>query len=345
MLGLSKVTPDGAAGEAAFSQGTMASVPNHALTFHSFGAPVTHLRLESADLPAVRPGMVRVAMSFAPVNPSDLIPITGAYAHRIRLPVVAGYEGVGRVLHAPDACASLLGQRVLPLRGAGTWQSFVDVTPDLVVPVPDVISDLVAARAYINPLTAQIMLDHWPVMGKRVLLTGAGSMCAELLGVWAYQRGAAVVQGVYRSVSRAERLQARGIEPVALDDLPAVTRAARRADLTFDALGGPMGSAVLQAMREGTDLIGYGLLSGQALRLSGQPQATYHRFHLRDALATLTAVEWQRQFTQMWPALGSAGLPPVEVFALKDWKKALELTERPGAAKPVLSFHDAEPGA
>lgn len=323
----------------------MVSVENRALIYRTFGAPVAHLRLESSNVQAVGPGMVRVAMSFAPVNPSDLIPITGAYAHRIRLPMVAGYEGVGRVLHAPDACAGLLGQRVLPLRGAGTWQSFVDVTPDLVVPVPDHLDDLVAARAYINPLTAQIMLDRWPVRGKRVLLTGAGSMCAELLGVWAYQRGAAAVQGVYRSVSRAERLQARGIDPVALADLPAVTRSARRADLTFDALGGPAGSAILEAMPEGSDFIGYGLLSGQALRLSGQPRATYHRFHLRDTLATLTAVEWQRQFTQLWPALASAGLPAVEVFALKDWKQALEQTERPGAAKPVLRFHDAEPGA
>lgn len=323
----------------------MASVDNRALICRAFGPPAAYLRLESPVLPAVRPGMVRVAMSFAPVNPSDLIPITGAYAHRIRLPMFAGYEGGGRVLHAPDCCAGLLGQRVLPLRGAGTWQSFVDVVPELVVPVPDVISDLVAARAYINPLTAQIMLDRWPVRGKRVLLTGAGSTCAELLGVWADQQGAAAVQGVYRSAGRAARLLARGIELVALDDLPAVTGAASRADLTFDALGGPVGSAVLQAMREGTDFIGYGLLSGQALRLSGQPRATYHRFHLRDTLATLTALEWQRQFTQMWPALASAGLPPVEVFALKDWKKALEQTERPGAAKPVLSFHDAEPGA
>jgi len=35
-------------------------------------------------LPELEPGRIRVAMSLAPVNPSDLIPITGADAHRLR---------------------------------------------------------------------------------------------------------------------------------------------------------------------------------------------------------------------------------------------------------------------
>ena len=36
-------------------------------------------------------------MLVRPINPSDLIPITGAYAHRIPLPNIPGYEGVGIV--------------------------------------------------------------------------------------------------------------------------------------------------------------------------------------------------------------------------------------------------------
>ncbi|WP_233853785.1 zinc-dependent alcohol dehydrogenase family protein [Paraburkholderia sp. HD33-4] len=304
----------------------------------SFGTPTEQLRLETLALPPANPLQMRVAMTVAPVNPSDLIPITGAYSHRIQLPAVAGYEGVGRVIHAPETHAELIGRRVLPLRGTGTWQSYVDCDPDLAVPAPDTIGDLVAARAYINPLAALTMLDTFPVAGKRVLLSGAGSACAELLGRWAQEQGAAKIQGIYRSDSRVKRLIACGIEPISMNDIQAVTAAAREADLAFDALGGPVGSIVIDAMLDGTVFIAYGLLSGQSIRPSGTPRASYRRFHLRDYLATMPPGTWQRQFLRLWQALLHADPPPVQAFAVENWKSAVEQALRPGAAKPMLCF-------
>ncbi len=105
-------------------------------------------------------------MRFAPVNPSDLIPVTGAYRHRTRLPAVAGYEGLGEVVAAPYGSRLAAGQRVLPLRGGGTWQRFIDLDETWLVPVPPAVDDLLAARGYINPLTAMLMLKRWPVAGK-----------------------------------------------------------------------------------------------------------------------------------------------------------------------------------
>ena len=277
-------------------------------------------------------------MSLAPINPSDLIPITGAYAHRIPLPSVAGYEGIGRVISAPSTHSGLLGQRVLPIRGPGTWQAFLDCDPDLVIPVPDWVTDLVAARAYINPFAALTMLDHWPVAGKRVLLSGAGSACAELLAHWALQQGAVAVQGIYRSESRVKRLLSRGVEPIPMHDTKAVERAAGRSDITFDSLGGAIGSAVLGSMGAGSVFVGYGLLSGQNVRSSGGLCAAYQRFHLRDALANMTASTWQDQFLRIWPKLRPLELPPVQIFSIADWRSALERAVRPGAEKPVLCF-------
>ncbi len=99
---------------------------NTALCYRQFGEPESVLQQETAAKAPLQPGMLRVQMLLSPVNASDLIPITGAYRHRITLPAIAGYEGVGRVIAAPDDAASLLGQRVLPLRGEGTWQQIVD---------------------------------------------------------------------------------------------------------------------------------------------------------------------------------------------------------------------------
>jgi len=100
----------------------------HALTYRTFGNPLETLNMEAAEVPELSANKLRVSMLCAPVNPSDLIPIHGAYSHRIALPAVAGYEGVGRVMEAPQAYASLIGKRVLPLRGEGTWQTLWIVT-------------------------------------------------------------------------------------------------------------------------------------------------------------------------------------------------------------------------
>ncbi|MGJ0223596.1 alcohol dehydrogenase catalytic domain-containing protein, partial [Streptococcus pyogenes] len=70
---------------------------NQAVFYRSFGCPSQVLRLEQEELPPLERDY-RVEMLIAPVNPSDLIPVRGAYAHRVRPPRVAGYEGVGRVV-------------------------------------------------------------------------------------------------------------------------------------------------------------------------------------------------------------------------------------------------------
>jgi NADPH:quinone reductase-like Zn-dependent oxidoreductase len=176
---------------------------NTALCYRQFGEPGSVLQRETAIKAPLQPGNLRVQMLMAPVNASDLIPITGAYRHRITLPAIAGYEGVGRVIAAPDSAASLLGQRVLPLRGEGTWQQYVDCPASMAIPVPDTIATPLAARAFINPMAAWLMLNLYPVQGKQILLTAAGSDCGILLGQWALRQGATAVYGIHRSAIHA----------------------------------------------------------------------------------------------------------------------------------------------
>lgn len=311
---------------------------NTALVYRSFGPPLQHLRVERHALEALGQGRIRVAMTCVPVNPSDVIPIAGAYAHRTRLPAIAGYEGIGVVVAAPASHAALIGPRVLPLRGDGTWQCYVDCDPALAVPVPPSIDDVVGARAYINPLAALSLLERWPVAGRTVLLCGAGSACAELLGRWALARGAAGVSGVYRSERRVARLLAAGIAPIAVDDADAVQAAARGADIVFDALGGAVGSAVLADMRPSSDFVGYGLLSGRGVQRPDRLFARVWRFHLRDVLPALSAQDWRQTFVRLWPLLRNLPHPAVEVLPVVEWRHAIARTAIPGRAKPVLSF-------
>lgn len=98
------------------------------------------------------------SMLARPINPSDLIPIRGSYAHRISLPNIPGYEGVGIVEEVgPLVSKNLIGKRVLPLLGEGTWQEFVKTSAEYAVCIPDTIDDFTAAQLYINPVTAWVV--------------------------------------------------------------------------------------------------------------------------------------------------------------------------------------------
>lgn len=311
---------------------------NTALFYRQFGEPESVLKQETAAKAPLHPGMLRVQMLLSPVNASDLIPITGAYRHRIILPAIAGYEGVGRVVAAPDEAAHLLGQRVLPLRGEGTWQQYVDCPAALAIPVPDAIDTLLAARAFINPLAAWLMLNLWPVQGKRVLLTAAGSDCAILLGQWAQRRGATEVYGIHRSAIHADRLRAMGIAPVAQQDRDTVRALAAASDIVYDATGGELAQTILGAMRNSAAFICYGLLSGQPFTLQ-RHFPPMHWFHIRNHFDALSPQGWQAAFAAIWPLLSESQYSSPRLLPFSAWRSALADYRRAGRThKPLLDF-------
>lgn len=64
------------------------------IKFYEFGSPKDVLRVESKNIQSPKDHEVLVRMLARPINPSDLIPIRGAYSHRVSLPNIPGYEGV-----------------------------------------------------------------------------------------------------------------------------------------------------------------------------------------------------------------------------------------------------------
>ena len=315
---------------------------NRGLVYRAFGEPAEALAMEPLASGALAPGQLRVEMIAAPINPSDLIPITGAYRHRIAPPRVAGYEGVGRVVEADAGHGHLLGQRVLPLRGEGTWQRYAICDAAKAIAVPDRVPDPIAARAYINPLAAYLMLRGWPVAGRHVLLTAAGSSCAGLLGQWALRQGAVSVRGITDSAQHDARLRSIGVQPVRTGDHAALDAAARHCSVVFDAVGGRLAERLLAAAPADTLFVSYGALSGTAAqgRANAAPQ---RRFHIRDRLADLDDDVWQGWFQTLWPLLEGTRLPPVRRFPFEQWRAALAAFSRRGRqAKPLLTFGHPE---
>lgn len=307
---------------------------NKALWYHQFGQPKTVLQLESSLIPQITDSELLVKMHMAPINPSDLIPITGAYSHRITLPLIAGYEGIGTVIKANNP--TLIGKRVLPLRTSGTWQNYVICDANWVIEVPEFIRDELACRGYINPLAAYVMLNQCDLKDKKIIITAAGSSCANIIAQWAYQLGAKRVVGIYRSAKHISKLTSLGVIPIAISDYHCITHYALDSHYVFDAVGGDLATLLLQSLSRNAKFLSYGLLSGKMYQIKPD-NILPTRFHLRDYLADVTKVQWQDDFKQIWQRLNITQLADIQHFQLTDWRNALDYFDTIGRqTKPVL---------
>lgn len=288
---------------------------------HEFGSPEDALIYEPAVRPVPRRGDVLVRMRASAINPSDLIPVTGAYRHRTVLPFVPGYDGIGVVTEVgPGVDASMLGRRVLPLGSAGNWSTWKVLPADWCVDVPDDLTDEQAALAYINPLTARLMVEALsPMPDERIGITAASSAIGRMLIRMLDEAGARPL-----AIVRSERSRrALRYEPAEISDdgepLPPL-----RAGL--DAVGGGMGARLAAAIEPGGVLLHYGLLSGQPLTgaLLENAKANVRLFRLRDWVHAATRPALHAAMAQVFTDI-RAGLSssPVE------------------ADYPLAAFHEA----
>jgi NADPH:quinone reductase-like Zn-dependent oxidoreductase len=250
-----------------------------AIRFHHFGPPAEALQLDDLPEETPGPGQVRLRLTHRPINPSDLLTISGHYGRLPRLPAVAGLEGVGRVAALGEGVAGWrVGDRAIPLGAGGTWRESAAVAAAQLLPVPDAVSDEVAAQFVVNPVTAWVMLEEELGLrpGDWLAQTAAGSALGRLVIQLARLRGYHTVNFVRRADAVAE-LRDLGADAVfSTDEAPDVgDLVARVRALTdgrgvagaLDAVGGETGALALHCLRPGGTLLVYGLLGGEPLPL------------------------------------------------------------------------------
>ncbi|KAA5835251.1 alcohol dehydrogenase catalytic domain-containing protein [Saccharopolyspora hirsuta] len=134
---------------------------------------------------------VVVRMIASTVNPSDVLTIAGAHGSRTTFPFVPGFEGAGVIESAGCGVPrELIGQRVLPLGSAGSWQQLRCADWRWCVPAPADLPDEIARFAHINPLTAHLMVERFCTRAARnVLITGASTTIAGHLAELLAARG------------------------------------------------------------------------------------------------------------------------------------------------------------
>lgn len=230
-----------------------------------FGDPRQVIALVDAERAAPGPGEVEVALSLAAINPSDLIPVTGAYSARTTLPFVPGFEGFGTVTRVGSGVTALKpGDRVVPIGASGLWQEYLLRPAEWCFALPDDIADTDAATCYVNPLTALRLIEalraHFGSLeARRIAVTAAASAIGGMLMKLLAGEGAEAT-GVVRSQRSAERLSREIPGRIVLGDESHVPEL--RFDAIIDAVGGAFaGDLILRTLEPDGAFIQYGALS------------------------------------------------------------------------------------
>lgn len=240
-------------------------------------APGAPLELKEMPVPQPGPGEVLVRVAVSPINPSDLLMLSGDYGIERSYPFVPGLEGSGRVVASGGGflARSLMGKLVACApEHDGVWSDYAVVPATRCVPLPASVPAGAGAMSFVNPLTAIALIDTATRGRHRAAIsTAAGGALGRMIRARGQQKGVAIID-IVRRQEQAEALRAEGAQHVlateAADFDAALADLCTRLDcrLAFDAVAGEMTSRLAEALQPGGEILGYGELSGEPARVN-----------------------------------------------------------------------------
>jgi NADPH:quinone reductase-like Zn-dependent oxidoreductase len=221
------------------------------------------------------PNEARVAVLAAPVNPSDVLQLTGEYGQLPPLPAVGGNEGVGRVEEINGEAHGLEeGDIVLLPVGCGSWSTHLNLPTRELVKLPHDVDPVQLAMLSVNPPTASLLLSDIVELqpGDWVIQNAANSAVGGYVAQIARRRGIHVLN-VVRRESAIEAVWQAGGEHVLVDaeDLPDRVRDAVgeiRVRLALDCVGGVHTEHLARCLGPGGTIVNYGAMSGERCMVS-----------------------------------------------------------------------------
>ena len=243
---------------------------------YSQRGPVPQQFIDAVDfeLPPLASGQVLIQVLAAPINPSDVLTLTGGYGILPPLPAVGGNEGVGKVVQlGPDVAAIAIGQTVMLPVGGGTWATHMIGDAKKLMPLPNDADPLQLAMMTVNPPTASLLLSEFVDLkpGDWVIQNAANSGVGEYLIQLAKGRGFKTVNIVRRDSAIAE-VKAAGGDVVVVDGEGLAKRVAEATGdaairLGIDAVGGKATDNLASCLAMGGTLVNYGMMSGEACQI------------------------------------------------------------------------------
>ena len=279
------------------------------ILFEQTGKPSDILKITDLPMPEPGPNEVRVRVIASPINPSDMMFVQNLYGIRPQLPSGAGFEGMGVVDALGEGVQMQTGMRV-SFTSVGTWAEYAIAHQRSLIPVPNAISDDVAAQLFVNPFTAYAMVQDANVPeGGWLMLTAAGSAFGKMVIQLCIMRGIKTI-GTVRRDDLNDELKTLGLTEIInteTENLPARVKEitdGKGVACVLDAVGGHTATEALTCLAKGGTMLIYGLMS------------------LQDASLNAGLLIF-RELT-------------IKVFLLTDWMRRVESQTRQDVAKNVI---------
>lgn len=242
-----------------------------AIRFCAIGGPEV-LQLETVSVGEPAPGQARVRHSYIAVNFIDIYFRTGRYP--LKLPNGLGSDAVGVVEAVGEGVTVVKpGDRVGYLLGPQGAYSDVRVMPaDVLIPLPDSISDRTAAALMMKGLTAQYLFRQvYPLNGGETILYHAAAGGVGLLACqWARALGVTMI-GTVSTDEKAEIARAHGCTHVIVTSREDIAKRVREltngkgVPVVYDSVGKDTLMASLDSLQVRGSLVSNGTSSGPVI--------------------------------------------------------------------------------
>lgn len=236
-----------------------------AIRVEQHGGPEV-LTLSQSAAPEPGPGEVLVQLAAAGVNFVDTYFRAGLYPKPV--PFTPGSEGAGTVIAVGAGVETpKVGDRVASADFAGSYAQLALAPAGRVVPVPEGVSDEIAAAALLQGMTAHYLLhDSYPIRpGDTVLVHAAAGGMGLLLTQLATKLGARVIGTVSTPEKEELARQAGAVEVIGYDDIAARVRGLTGGEgvpAVYDGVGRATFDASLASLRRHGVLVLFGYASG-----------------------------------------------------------------------------------
>ena len=240
----------------------------NAIRIHEFGGPEV-MQWEELELPDPADGEARIRHTAIGLNFIDVYHRTGLYP--TDLPAGLGSEAAGVVEALGAGVTDLsVGDRVVYTgRPNDAYSEQRNFAAAELVPIPDSVSDEIAAAVLLKGLTAWYLLHHSYAVqaGDPILLYAAAGGVGSIASQWAKQLGAIVI-GVVSTDEKAALARSQGCDHIVMADDPDIPGTVRQLTdghgvaAVYDSVGKDTFITSLDCLRPHGTMVSFGNSSG-----------------------------------------------------------------------------------
>ncbi len=318
-----------------------------ALIFNKPGEPKDVLELKEISKPIPGPNEVLIKVLASPIHPADYMFIQGKYRYKPEFPQTAGLEGAG-IIEAIGENVKLKTGTLAAFTSRKSWAEYIVLSEKEIVVLPDNFPIEKAAQFCLNPFTAWGLLDELNLKeGDWILITAGNSTVSKIIIQLAKLSNINVIS-VIRDMNQADELKSLGANAVLkmeeddfIEKVNDITNG-NGINGALDAVGGKIGTMILQSMAQFGRIIIYGLLN--------EEPAQYHNsqivfknllikgFGVRTYLQNQTDEQREEMIKTLIKEIGkdSFQLPVEKTLRFDQFKEALQADSRKNKKGKVI---------